>query len=98
MLPVKILRRAAQQIQEAASWWLEHRAKAPGAFKEDLERALTLISQQPSIGSKALNSRLDGVRRIHLGRVRYHLYYRVHQERIEILAFWHSSRGKTPDL
>ena len=98
MLPIKIVRRATLQIQKAASWWQENRPKAPDAFKEELERALALISQEPSIGSKASNARLIGVRRVHLGRIRYYLYCRVQPTRIEVLALWHSNRGNEPAL
>ncbi len=39
-------------------------------------------------------------RRLLLRRIGYHLYYRVHEENadVEILAFWHTSRGSSPDL
>ena len=41
-----------------------------------------------------------GVRRIHLTRIRYYLFYRVvsDPQAIEILALWHSSRQGTPAL
>ena len=98
MLPIQITRRAAAQIREAATWWLANRPKAPEALKEDLRRAFDLLSQQPGIGARATNVRLEGVRRIHLSRVHYFLYYRVRSTRIEVLAFWHASRGEEPVL
>ena len=45
-LSVKIVGRAALQIRDAAKWWGEHREKAPGALKEELERAFALLSQE----------------------------------------------------
>ena len=98
MLPVKITRRAAAQIRDGASWWSANRPKAPGAFAEDLRRAVELISHQPTIGTRAASKRLRDVRRVHLGRIRYYLYYRVQTDRVEILAVWHSSRGRDPVL
>ena len=98
MLPVQITRRASAQIGEAASWWFENRPAARGALKEELNHACDLISHQPEVGARAANVKLAGVRRIHLSRVRYFLYYRVHATRIEILALWHSSRGQGPNL
>jgi plasmid stabilization system protein ParE len=64
------------------------------------ERALQLIAIHPGIGARATNIRLAGVRRIHLARVRYHLYYRVTAapETVEVLALWHSSRGAAPAI
>jgi hypothetical protein len=38
------------------------------------------------------------VQRFHLSRISYHLYYRVRGDRVEVLAFWHASRGSGPDV
>jgi plasmid stabilization system protein ParE len=99
-LPIRVVRSAADQIAEASSWWNVNRPKAPGAFREETERALELISTQPQIGAKAANAKLAGVRRIHLSRIHYYLYYRVREapKVIEILALWHTSRGSGPGL
>jgi plasmid stabilization system protein ParE len=99
-LPVRIVSTAARSILDAAEWWVSNRPKAPAAFAEELERALQLIATQPAVGAQALNVKLAGIRRIHLTRVRYHLYYRVAKSpaRIEVLALWHTSRGSTPPI
>ena len=99
-LPVRIVNSAARAIVEAAEWWAANRPKAPGAFAEELERALQLIASQPRIGARAQNIKLSGVRRIHLGRVHYHLYYRIITTRpaIEVLALWHTSLGAEPPI
>lgn len=68
---------AAEQIRVAEAWWRRNRPKAPNAIREELERASALVAAQPDIGSRARNAKLAGVRRVHLSRVRYHLYYRV---------------------
>ena len=96
MLPIKITRLASTQIHEAASWWRANRPAAPEALDEELRQAFHLISQQPDIGAIATNARLSGVRRIHLSRVRYYVYYRVRASGIEVLALWRSSRGEAP--
>ena len=91
---------AKAQIRAAEEWWRLNRPKAPNAIREELERASSLISVEPEIGARARNISLTGVRRLHLARVHYYLYYRVvsDPERIEILAFWHTSRGSGPPL
>lgn len=98
--PVRIVSSAARAIVEAAEWWGANRPKAPEAFAVELERTLQLLASQPSIGAEARNVKLAGVRRIHLPRVHYHLYYRVISEpmTVEILALWHTKRGASPDL
>jgi plasmid stabilization system protein ParE len=84
----------------ASAWWDANRPKSPGAFREEVERVLGLLATQPWIGTKAGNVKFAGVRRIHLSRIHYHLYYRVRESPkiVEILALWHASRGSNPEL
>ena len=86
LLAIRVARRAAAEIDGATVWWELNRAAAPGAIADEIERAFALIRSQPRIGALARNASLLGVRRVHLGRVHYHLYYRVVPDAIEILA------------
>ena len=98
-ITVDFTRRAATQTEAAGRWWRENRTKAPEALREELEQALQLIASQPEMGARARGTRVAGVRRILLSRVRYHLYYRVLESpsrSIEVLALWHTSRGDKP--
>ena len=99
-LPIRVVRTAADQILEASAWWKANRPKAPEAFREEIARAFELVSAQPYIGARAENVKLADVRRIHISRIRYDLYYRVKAppKIVEILAFWHASRGVGPEL
>jgi plasmid stabilization system protein ParE len=99
-LPIHIVNSAARAITETAEWWAANRTKAPNAFPEELKRAFELIASHPGIGARALNIKLSDVRRVHLARVHYHLYYRVVADppSIEVLALWHTSRGTAPPL
>ena len=99
-LHIEVSDLAKAQIRAAEQWWRLNRPKAPNAIREELERASLLISVQPEIGARARNVVLPGVRRLHLARVRYYVYYRVvtDPEQVEILAFWHASRGSSPPL
>jgi plasmid stabilization system protein ParE len=99
-LSVRIVTSAALAIKEAAEWWSSNRPQAPKAFVEELQRALELIGSQPMIGARARNLKTSGMRRIHLTRVHYYLYYRLtsDSETIDVLALWHTSRGKAPPL
>ena len=76
-LHVEVSALASGQIREAEEWWRSNRPKAPNAIREELERASGLVAAQPHIGTNARNLTLVGVRRLHLARVRYDLYYRV---------------------
>ena len=85
-------------IERAATWWDQNRPLAPGALDEEIAEAFSLLISQPAIGAPALNAKAKGVRRIHLARVHYYLYYRIRREEIEVLALWHTSRGASPPV
>lgn len=87
-LRLRITVRAAAQIETADNWWLE----------EDLKAAFALLLVQPGVGTKVANTRAEGVRRLHLGRVRYYVFYRVANGELVVLSVWHSSRGSAPAL
>ena len=92
--------RAAREISAASAWWEANRSKAPAAFDEDLQQALYTITTRPGVGTQARSAKLPGVRRVHLHRVRYYLYYRLSPsaDEIVVLSLWHMSRGAEPRL
>ena len=49
-----------------------------------------LLSAEPSVGAPVLRTRAQGVRRLHLARIRYHLYYRIRGDRVDQLTVDHS--------
>ena len=95
---IRVTRRADAHIERAALWWEQNRPLAPETLREELAEAFALVGAQPAIGAPALNATMRGVRRVHLARVHYYLYYRVRGEQVEVLAFWHTSRGAGPPL
>lgn len=97
-LDVRIKPRAAQQIEKAAVWWAENRPAAPGAIRNDLRATLEALVEQSGIGTKVENTRNQEVRRVNLTRIRYFMYYRVKGSYLEIVAFWHESRGRIPKV
>jgi len=97
-LQIEITDEARAQIAAAAAWWAENRPSAPEAVLEDLDRILGLLSVQPAMGTRARRVKLSGVRRIALLRIRYFVYYRVADDALQVLAFWHTSRGRGPSL
>ena len=98
-LGIRVTSDARKQIREANDWWDKNRPSAPHLVRLELERAFLLISSQPRIGSPALDSGLEQVRRIHLYRIGYHLYYQsTAASSVQVLGLWHSSRGAIPQL
>lgn len=95
-LRIEITEKAQTQISVASAWWAENRPAAPGAIREELDRILGLLRVQPEIGTIARRPTLSGVRRVTLSRIRYYVYYRVADDTLQVLAFWHTSRGSGP--
>ena len=95
---VKISPRAGAQIRRASKWWAENRPAAPDAVRLDIRKASSILALQPRIGVLMRQTKTRGVRRVHLGRIRYYLYYRFEAEVVEVLAIWHSSRESSPSL
>jgi plasmid stabilization system protein ParE len=97
-LQVKISRRAAKQIQQAADWWAKNRPAAPGAVAKDVGVLLNLLAEQPSIGSEYKGARAPEIKRVFLSRIGYFIYYRASSDALEVLAFWHARRGSGPSI
>ena len=93
---IRVSPRALTQIEEAAEWWARNRPSAPNAIQHDVAEMLNVLCMQPGIGGPARRSRAKGVRRVILARVRYYIYYRASGEFVDVLAFWHTSRGRQP--
>ena len=97
-MEVRVAKRAQAHIDRAATWWDQNRPLVPQALDEELAEAFSLLGAEPGIGAPALNVRARGVRRVHLARVHYYLYYRIRGSRVDVLALWHTSRGAGPFL
>ena len=86
-------------MEAAAAWWAANRPAAPNALRDDLAAALKLIAEQPACGVPVA-SRFPGLRRIHLARVGYNVYYRLapRLRQVQVVAMWHARRGSPPPL
>lgn len=87
-------------MRAAGKWWRDNRPKAPEAFDEEIDKGFELASGFPSAGEPVAHPDLVEARRLLLNRIHYHLYYCVshESETVEILAIWHTSRGRLPKL
>lgn len=89
---------AKRHIRAATEWWSLNRQAAPTLFVDELERAFRLIVAQPEIAPMARDTNAKDVRRFHLVRTHYNVYYRYRNDVVEVLAVWHARRGTGPYL
>jgi plasmid stabilization system protein ParE len=95
-LELFVSRRAAREIERVVQWWAVNKPSAPGAVRQDLQAALNLLLLQPGIGIRVNQASSQDVKRFHLDRIRYWVYYRVRRNRLEVLSVWQSNRGSSP--
>jgi plasmid stabilization system protein ParE len=98
VLPLRFSQAAFRQIDAADSWWRENRPANPDLFMRELQAALAQIRSFPTIFASLEDARLPGLRRLLIPRSRYFIYWTVSTEAVEILAVWHTSRGRDPKL
>lgn len=90
-------RRALREIERDARWWVEHR-DAKGLFEGELAHALREIRADPKLGHVYRVVRGHEQRRFLMPKTSRHLYYRVDEESILILAVWGARRRRGPKL
>ena len=97
-LQIKVSPRAQAQIEEVAAWWRQNRPAAGTTVRDEVARVFAIISSQPGIGVPERRRTIRGLRRLNLSRIDYYILYRETVDVLEVLAFWHTSRGRKPPL
>jgi plasmid stabilization system protein ParE len=97
---IGVLPDAAQQIEQAAAWWREHRTASPELFGEELAAAFHLLEEQPDAGRPFPRRRFRFLRVLLLPRTRYSVYYERDTDAgiVLVRAVWSAVRGRRPPL
>jgi plasmid stabilization system protein ParE len=92
--------RARWQAAAVQAWWLENRPAASALFEDELGAAIADLQCGRVLGVVYGTIRSAQVFRVLLPRSRYHVYYRFGASggAVEIVAVWHTSRGRAPSL
>ena len=90
---------AAQQARVISEWWRANRAAAD-LFDEELEAILERLAVAPERTAKYRESNRRTVRRLLMPRTSHHVYFEVDAGAgtVNVLAVWHTARGKGPPL
>jgi plasmid stabilization system protein ParE len=94
---VRFTATAREHVRLLHEWW-QANSPRPEIVHRDLEKAITLLSGFPGIGSPYPPSPIAGVRRLYLERLSSHLYYTFDDRELVIRALWHARRGSGPNL
>lgn len=91
---------AIEQAESIQAWWRRNRPAAPDLFLDELNATKRLLSSVPRTGALYARSPVRGVRRLLIGRSKYHLYWEIDEtaHAVWIQAIWHAERGTGPPL
>ena len=91
---------ARAQASKIADWWRAHRPSAPDLFADELEAAFVRVAATPKSIRIYRESKGRFVRRLLLPRTSYHLFFEVNDQKrqVNVLAVWHTARGRDPRL
>ena len=82
-------RAASTEFLEASSWYESKRSGLAAEFTAEIDRCVTLVSEKPVQFAVVHKD----IRRVIANRFPYAVYYRAEQQRIVVLAVFHSSRN-----
>lgn len=79
-------------------WWRANRGGAARLFRHELAIAVRQLRRAPGSATRYDASPIAGLRRLIMGRTRYHVYFGIDDvgEVVNVVAVWHASRGAGP--
>lgn len=97
-IAVVLAREAVEQSRLIDEWWRENRHAAPELFAAELASALSLLAEAPLVGRRYTQAQAPGLRRLHLRRSRFHVYYSYDADasRVTIVTIWSAHRERPP--
>ena len=95
---VVVTSEAAEQAHTIDDWWRRERTAAPNLFCEELASAFALLAGAPQAGRRYPHPAVPEIRRILLRSTRYHVYDKIHEDDVIVLAVWNAVRGSGPGL
>jgi toxin ParE1/3/4 len=87
-LPIHFRPQAEQDLAEAGTWYEEQQPGLCGRFLSEVEASLERVADNPHMYAVVE----EDIRSCGLRRFPYLLYYRLLDDRIEVLAVLHGSR------
>jgi plasmid stabilization system protein ParE len=95
---IKVLSRAAAQLEDCTRWWWKHRTAARNQVELEFSKVVEIISQTPHVGTLYKELKSFQVRRLPLKKTPYYVYYYVDGDFALVVAVWSSMRRRGPSL
>lgn len=95
---VHFARTRAARTRSIDSWWRENRSEVGDLFARELAQARDTIARSPGVGVSYTSRGGRTARRLLLPETRCHVYCRLVDERVRVLAIWSAVRGSGPKL
>jgi plasmid stabilization system protein ParE len=76
-------------LAEAMKYIAENSPKQAQIMHDQFYKSLSIIERMPGIGTIYKN----GMRKMLLGKFRYHIFYKEEKDCVNIKGIWHTSRG-----
>jgi plasmid stabilization system protein ParE len=87
--PVTVAPKCDEMLNEAFEYIAKNSLKQAQIMISQYKAIISKLRRQPGLGRRYK----DGMRRIGLGKFRYHIFYKEKETEIEIVGIWHTSRG-----
>ena len=87
-LPVAFLRRAREELDEAATWYERQTPGLGQRFKDHVGEVLDRVRRTPEIHGRVYGD----VRCAKVRRFPYAVYYRIEPDRVVVIAVFHGKR------
>jgi len=93
---VELSPRAKRELERIVEWWQTEYGEPPKKVFAELRVAARLLASFPEQGGRYALVRGHQVRRLLLRESQIHLYYRVDDSVVRLLAIWSTARRRAP--
>jgi len=80
---------AAEDLERAVSYFLEHAPSVAADFADSIDHAIDLLLENPYLAPQTEKA---GMRRWYINRFRYSIFYTIEGDELLIAHIWHAAR------
>jgi hypothetical protein len=94
----RFTKRGEREMLRIAKQWRAHSTDTPELFLDELLEMVTLLEATPTMGLYFDHVGKRAILRVLLIKSRYHVYYAVDDDEVEIVSIWSAQRPEGPRL